>query len=266
VALVGCSAGEARAPGTLEPAPPPRTESPPATGDAIWRPTPGTRWQWQLTGPIDTSVEADVFDVDLFDVPADTIAELHAAGRRVICYLSAGSHESWRPDADRFPQEVLGREMDGWNERWLDIRRIDLLGPILRARLDVAVAKGCDAVEPDNVDGYMNETGFPLTAADQLRYNLWLADEAHARGLAIGLKNDLEQIPELVEHFDFAVNEECYRWGECARLRPFVEAGKAVFGAEYGVSTDEFCPVTNALDLDFIRKRRDLGVDRESCR
>ena len=31
--------------------------------------------------------------------------------------------------------------------------------------------------------------GFPLTYQDQLQYALWLADEAHKRGLAIGVKN-----------------------------------------------------------------------------
>jgi hypothetical protein len=69
---------------------------------------------------------------------------------------------------------------------------LDSLGPILFARLDLAVAKGCDGVEPDNVDGYANNTNFPLTVQDQLQFNIWLANEAHARGLSIGLKNDLD--------------------------------------------------------------------------
>ncbi len=263
--LAGCSS-EAGGPGPLDPDEPLDTDPPGTTGMEIWQPAPGTSWQWQLTGRIDNSVDADVFDLDLFDVPRETIDELHDAGRRVICYLNAGAYEPWRPDADDFPEEVLGRGMAGWDERWLDVRRIDLLAPIMRARLTLAADKGCDAVEPDNIDGYQNDTGFPLDGGDQLRYNRWLAAEAHARGLAIGLKNDLEQVEELVDHFDFAINEECYRWGECETLRPFVEAGKAVFGAEYGLSTDAFCPVTNALNFDFILKRLDLGVYRESCR
>lgn len=41
----------------------------------------------------------------------------------------------------------------------------------MQARLDLAVQKGCDGVEPDNVDGYQNNSGFPLTAQDQLAYN-----------------------------------------------------------------------------------------------
>lgn len=252
-----------------DPKPAPEPEEPADDGDTgtgIWRPSPGTSWQWQLQGTIDTSVQADVFDIDLFDTSRETIAELQDRGRKVICYFSAGSYEPWRPDVHLFPEEVLGKKMAGWDEKWLDVRRIELLSPVVLGRLDLAAEKGCDAVEPDNVDGDANDTGFDLGYEDQIRYNTFLAEEAHARGLAIGLKNDLEQIPDLVDSFDFAVNEECYQWNECGKLTPFVEAGKAVFGAEYEASTEEFCPVTTALNFDFIRKRLELDAYRESCR
>ena len=134
-----------------------------------WRPGPGTSWQWQLSGTIDTTVDASMYDIDLFDTPQSVIDELHNKGRIVICYFSAGSYEDWRPDKDRYPASVLGRDLDGWpGEKWVDIRRIDILGPILADRLDLARAKQCDGVEPDNVDGYTNNSGFPLSAADQL--------------------------------------------------------------------------------------------------
>ena len=42
---------------------------------------------------------------------------------------------------------------------------------------------------------------FSLTAADQLDYNRFLAEQAHQRGLAIGLKNDLDQVASLVDLF-----------------------------------------------------------------
>ena len=172
------------------------------TGTAVWQPTPNTSWQWQLTGEIDTSYDVDMYDIDLFDVPQGVMDELHGDGRIVICYFSAGSYEEWRPDAGDFPDEVLGEPLDDWpGERWLDIRRIDLLGTIMTARMDLAVQKGCDGVEPDNVDGYANDSGFPLTAEDQLTYNIWLSTEAHQRGLSIGLKNDLDQILELLPIF-----------------------------------------------------------------
>ena len=66
---------------------------------AVWRPTPGTSWQWQLSGSIDDSLDVAMYDVDLFDAPTAVIERLHARGIKVICYFSAGSFESWRPDA-----------------------------------------------------------------------------------------------------------------------------------------------------------------------
>src|SRR5262245_15557289 len=59
-------------------------------GRLVWAPHPGTSWQWQLQGTIDTSYNVEMYDIDLFDVPQSTIDGLHAAGRRVICYFSAG--------------------------------------------------------------------------------------------------------------------------------------------------------------------------------
>jgi len=236
-------------------------------GTAVWQPSPHTSWQWQLTGTIDTSYDVDMYDIDLFDVPQTVIDELHDDGRIVICYFSAGSYEEWRPDAGDFPAAVLGNPLDDWpGERWLDIRRLDLLGPIMAARLDLAVQKACDGVEPDNVDGYANDSGFPLTADDQLTYNIWLSTEAHQRGLSIGLKNDLDQIPQLLPYFDWVLNEQCFQYDECELLLPFVDAGKAVFGVEYEGEPDEFCPQANAYNFDWLLKDIDLGPDRISCR
>src|SRR5205807_8772704 len=71
-----------------------------------WRPAPGTTWQWQLSGTVDTSVEAQVYDIDLLETPQETINALHFAGRKVICYFSAGAYEVRRTDADTFPRRV----------------------------------------------------------------------------------------------------------------------------------------------------------------
>jgi len=103
----------------------------------------------------------------------------------------------------------------------------------MEARLDIAVLKGCDGVEPDNVDGFTNNTGFNLTAGDQLTFNRTIANEAHERGLSVGLKNDLDQISDLITFFDFQVNEQCHEFEECAALDGFIAAGKPVFNAEY---------------------------------
>ncbi|MFJ8939817.1 endo alpha-1,4 polygalactosaminidase [Streptomyces sp. NPDC102365] len=232
---------------------------------ARWQPRPGTAWQWQLSGTVDTRVDVPVYDIDGFENGPAVVRRLHKSGRKVICYINAGAWESFRPDRDDFPAAVLGRS-DGWNgERWLDIRRRSVLRPIMAARLDMCRAKGFDAVEPDLLDGHTNDTGFPLTAAHQLAYNRMIANLAHERGLAVGLKNDLEQIPDLVGDFDFAVNEQCAQYRECSSLSPFIKAGKAVFHVEYSEPERTFCPIAKRLGLDSMRKRLDLGRWRSTC-
>lgn len=232
-----------------------------------WKPTPGTSWQIQLQGTINASHKVKMYDVDLFDTPQSVIDTLHSRGVKVVCYFSAGGFEEWRDDANAFPSDVLGNPLDGWpGERWLDIRRIDVLAPIMEARLDLAEEKRCDGVDPDNVDGYTNATGFPLTAEDQLHYNQWLAEEAHARGMAVGLKNDLDQIPDLVGHFDFAVNEQCVQYQECDLLTPFIIANKPVFGIEYKGKKNKVCAEANRRNFDTLMKRLELNSWRRACR
>jgi hypothetical protein len=190
-------------------------------------------WHWQLAGPLNTSYAVSIYDIDLFDTSASTIAALRASGRRVVCYFSAGSAENWRPDFIRFATSDLGNGLDGWaGERWVDTRSTNVRA-IMKSRLDLAAAKGCDGVEPDNVDGYTNQPGMALTAGTQLDYNRFLATEAHARGLAIGLKNDVDQLRELEPYFDFAVNEQCHQYNECAGYSLFTNKGKPVLIAEY---------------------------------
>ncbi len=230
-----------------------------------WKPRPGLAWQWQLDGRVDPSADVPVYDIDGFENSAADVARLHRAGRKVICYVNVGAWEDFRPDRDAFPRSVLG-EPNGWKgERWLDIRRLDVLRPIMERRFDMCRDKGFDAVEPDLMEGYGNDTGFPLTARDQLTYNRVIAALAHERGLSVGLKNDLPQIPQLVAHFDFAVNEECAQYDECAQLAPFVEAGKAVFHVEYTERRGDFCAESRLLGLSSMVKRPELGVWRSPC-
>jgi len=242
----------------------------PQTPPGFWIPAPGTSWQWQLTGlPVDLGVEAEAYDLDLFETDTGTIAALHARGRRVVCYLSAGSWEDWRPDASDFPEEVIGEKYQGWpGERWLDIRRIDLLAPLMGPRLRLCHNKGFDAVEPDNIDGYANDTGFPITYEDQLRYNRWLASEAHALGLSIGLKNDSDQVADLLSDFDWALTEDCFDQEWCESMSPFLLTGKAIFAAEYtdtGVDFDRACAELQQAGFSLILKDRELSAWREVC-
>jgi hypothetical protein len=227
---------------------------------------PGDTWQYQLQGPVDTSVEAGTYDVDLFGTSAQTVATLHAAHREVICYVNAGAVEAWRPDADALPAEVRGAELEDWpDEFWLDVRRLDVLEPWLAARFDQCRAKGFDGVEPDNVDAYANDSGFPLSADDQLAFNRFVAAAAHARGLSVGLKNDLDQAAALEPRFDWALDEQCFQYDECEALRPFAAAGKAVFVAEYELEPSVFCDAARAAGYQAIRKHLDLDAWRQAC-
>lgn len=234
-----------------------------------WRPTVGLTWQWQIgNNEIDTRVDVDVYDIDLY-VDQAVIDELHAQGRKVICYISVGSWEDWRPDKDRFPPEVLGKDYEGWQgEKWLDIRQMDKLAPIMLARLDLCQAKGFDAVEPDNMDIYTNDTGFPLTYEDQLKYALWLAEEAHKRGLAIGQKNAADMVADLVNVFDFAITEDYFYYGEAESMLPYIQAGKPVFAAEYTDlpgDFEAFCRQSRKLGFSTILKNRELDAWVKFC-
>lgn len=225
----------------------------------VWSPAPQTTWQWQLTGSIDQNVNVQMYDIDLFDNSAATITALHAKGKAVICYFST-QFEDWRPDAKSFTSAVKGNELDGWaGENWVDIRS-SVVRNIFAARLDVAVSKGCDGVEPDNVDSYTHSTGFPLTANDQLNFNRFMATEAHARGLSIGLKNDVDQISALQPAFDWALNEECNQYSECGSYSAFTNAGKAVFNAEYSGSASSVCPKMVNMKISSIIKNLDLDA------
>lgn len=263
-ALAACGPAERSTAPAPAPAPASAAAQPdPAAGR--WLPEPGASWQWQLSGALDLSVEADIFDLDYETTTTAETGILKSAGRRLVCYLSVGSAEDFRADAGGFPDAVRGNTMSGWpDEQWLDIRRTDILLPVMAERMDICAAKGFDAVEPDNVDGYLNETGFPLTGADQLAYNRAIAGLAHERGMSVALKNDVDQIPELVDDFDFAVNEECVRYGECGLYEPFTHAGKAVLHVEYQGAFD-FCAESAQRGFSSLVKPLDLGPARQSC-
>jgi len=245
------------------------------------------------TGGIDTGIAAapfvgggmvspQVFDIDALVDPicapggtndvdnAAAVAAIHTAGGRAICYLDAGTDEPFRPDHQDYLDFdaacggcLLGRSVAGFaEERWLDIgdrhgQRTFVLGRVA-ARLERCRVAGFDAVEFDNVEGYANRTGLPLSQSAQLLFNTALANLAHARGLTVALKNDLEQIRELLPYFDMAVDEQCQEFDECDALAPFVAAGKAVFQVEYRSSGAATCPPANAAGRNATLKTVDL--------
>jgi len=235
-----------------------------------WIPSAGETYQIQYSGKLDLSVNADVYDLDLFDTPASIVSKLHAMGRHVMCYVDVGTWENWRPDASKFPKSVLGNRDGHWKgERWLDVRQTSILEPIMGARLDLCKKKGFDGVDPDNLDGYQNKTGFPITYAQQLTYDTWVADAAHARGLTANQKGDNGQVKDLVHVFDFAVVEQCYAQGWCKQFDVYTQTNRLVVDVEYGLSMQRFttkaCPDTLKYGETALLKKLQLTAWLVTC-
>ncbi len=235
----------------------------------VWQPTPAApiHWQWQIgddfSYPSNLVPNVTVYDIDMFNTDASTVTALHALGYKVIAYIDFGTYENWRPDAASFPASVKGSS-NGWpGENWLDIRA-DSVKTIMSARISLAASKGFDAIEPDNIDGYSNSTGFPLTASDQLAYNEWIANAVHAAGLSVGLKNDIDQVPNLEPYFDWCLNEESYKYSEYSNLSDFVKDNKAVFEVEYGSSTPQ-ASTMNSLHINSMTRDINLTAPSNSA-
>lgn len=240
-------------------------EAPELGGAELAAITPGTPWHLQLTGRLVEKSWAQVYDLDLFDTPAATIQSLKTRGKTVHCYFSAGSYENWRPDKASFAAAVLGKPMDGWpGERWVDIRAA-ALRTVLLARLDLAKSKGCSGVDPDNIDGYGHDTGFSLKQTDTVAFMRWLAGEAHARGLSVGLKNGIEVLPQVGSVVDWAVNEQCDEYSECSEYRTFIASGKPVFNVEYKGTLSSICSRTKPLRISTIKAPLALDGPADRC-
>ncbi len=281
-----------------------KTPTPTPTASTVWKPPAVVSWHWMIDHAIDTTnakdmgltdpsgnrlnyPEPEVYDIDGFfngydpnknivdingnynwnDPNNDQVAKLHALGKKVICYIDAGVYETYRPDAYKFPTSVIGNADSGWDgSYWLDIRRTDILGPIMYARMKMCKDKGFDAIEPDEIDGYSNNPGFPLTYADQINYNKFIANMAHSLGMSIGLKGDIDQVKDLHPYFDWTLNEQCFQYNECDLLRPFQNDGKAVLQVEYSVGTSNFCPTANAANYNSMKMPLNLNGGRWPCR
>ncbi|RDI87879.1 hypothetical protein Vi05172_g1836 [Venturia inaequalis] len=214
---------------------------------AIWQPAVGAKFQIILESYSSRNrnadlvpTDADIHDVDLFDTTADVIQRLHSRGKKVICYMNAGSSESWRPDYTSIKAADKGDVMKEWRrEQWLDIRSPDIF-EIMKERIQMASTKGCDGIDPDNIDAYGDESGrgggfaSKLTKQDSINYIKKLADEAHRHGLAIGLKNAEAILPSVQSFVQYAVSEECATMYEgCSQYIGFINQGRPVFHIEY---------------------------------
>ncbi len=89
----------------------------PSTNSDWWQPAVDISWQWQLTGEIDLSFEVDMYDLDLFETDPAVLQKLKDDGHFLVCYISAGSWEDWRPDAGRVPSRDPGEKLPGLARR-----------------------------------------------------------------------------------------------------------------------------------------------------
>jgi endo-alpha-1,4-polygalactosaminidase (GH114 family) len=277
---------------TVAPPPTSTTTTVPASGN-WWKPTADRplrlhwvlHWGFDVNNPVHLGLrdmqgnalpEPDVYNIDGEGNPKRVVDTLKSRGKKVICYIDVGAYETYRSDRHLFPPEVIGLS-DGWDgSYWLDIRRIDILEPIMKGRLRMCADKGFDAVEPDQMDGYENRTGFPLTYEDQLRYNRAIARWAHELNLSVGLKGNIVQVKDLVNDFDWTLNEECFAYNECLNpwdprfrrsfegLQLFTRQNKAVWVAEYKAysSTEwsDICKRSNEQRWNTARYQLDLSL------
>jgi len=235
------------------------------TNQSWWTPraSDNLTWQIQLQGDINVIDGVDVYAVD-YTASQSSIDAAKANGAKVMCYISAGSAEDWRPDYADFPDYVIGNAYQGWpGEYWLDIRNIDALAPIMRARIDACAAKGFDAIDADNVNVFSNDSGFYVTRQDSIDYIRWLANESHIRGMAFSLKNSESLVSELVDDVDMMQSESCFVWGNCENASQMSAANKPVFAVEYedAINSATFrdaCNVAANLNLQMIYRDRAL--------
>ena len=288
------------------------------TVGACWTPPVGARWQYQLeAGPrkydamgginVDicikpfgggACVSPEVYDIDLyvdqrisgdgnFVVNTAAVDAIHARGRHAICYLSAGTIETFRPDyqqfvdfdaacggclignpfSTRFPDEFWANLNDDRGQRSFMLQ-------IVEARVLQCAAAGFDGIELDVVDAYAEGTavtGWNISAATQLAYNQALANMVHSHGLTVALKNDIGQREELMPYFDYAINEQCFQYDECDTnpapgYPAWIAAEKAVFTVEYRVGLGRFCAEANAAGYGSIKKSPNYSLRDKAYR
>lgn len=139
-----------------------------------WRPSPGIiNWEYQLASnseDIQKIPGTKLYIIDM-DAAAAVMADLRSgeSGVHVVCYFSAGTYEPERADDDLARgirasdwNGIKGSTLEQWGEQWLDIRSAKAK-TIMQKRMDYARQIGCDGIDPDNMDGFDNDPGFPLT-------------------------------------------------------------------------------------------------------
>jgi hypothetical protein len=185
------------------------------------------RWDWQIgrVTPLERTGAAavDMYDLDGFLTTRAEVTTIKTTWQaatvghpKAICYLDL-AWEDYRPDATpgggSFPASTLGLVYNGFpEERWVDFRQLDELQPMLDARIAMCAAKGFDAVELDDIDGFdpPSTTGFHLTPGDVENYLAYAFNQVHEDGMTALWKNSPLLSSWGRQYTDGAVVEECY--------------------------------------------------------
>jgi hypothetical protein len=255
---------------------------------SLWQPTTTTpiHFHWMIGASAFSSsdilsgqVGQTVYDIDGANATAADVTAIHAAGAIAICYVDVGTYEPDRPDSADFLPAVLGPAVEGWpGEKWLLATAANqpTILALMKSRFtDWCQAKGFDAIEPDNLDAWTNIS--QVSEADNVAYDLAIGQLAHDLPLSVGLKNvmtdlDTSQYASFLPLYDWALNEQCYEYGECdayTATGSFIAANKAVFDVEY--DTTPSCSSANSVhinaqktDLDLVGKT-DSGYAYTPC-
>lgn len=103
-----------------------------------------------------------------------------------------------------------------------------------------------------------HQDGYTYPASVYAEYVNFLAGIARDNKLAIGLKNAIDIIPDVLPNIQFAVNEQCHLYNECKKYAAVTKAGKAVFNVEYGLND---CSEPSGVDLSTVLKAENQQLD-----
>lgn len=215
-------------------------------------PPAGVRWLAQLDGAVDIQQKADLLYLDAEQQNPNDLAVLRAQGRPYLCYLSAGSVESFRDDAQEFPASAVGNALANFpREHWLDVRD-SAVRDLMAKRVTKLAASGCAGIPPSSLAVHAADTGFDLSVTDALDYARWLAERIHAAGMSAGLTGPAALTNELWPTFDFALAISCVNGSGCSEYAAFRSAKKTVLYLEVGEETDapRLCNAAKALGFD----------------
>jgi hypothetical protein len=175
--------------------------------------------------------------LDGFDASKSNVDEWKKKGYHVGAYISTGSWEKWRPDANDFPKQTIGKNYDGWpGEKWLEIKYWQDLKSVMSKRFQMVKDKGFELIECDNCEVGSRSVQVKDKAEQKelsIAYHKWLAAEAHGKGLNIAWKNTLNLIKDIVDDFDACFNEEAMNYNETEELKRFTQENKPVWVFEY---------------------------------